>query len=437
MKRTITSFFCDDLELTKSKMMHWSKQFSESVWLDSNQYPSDHHRFECVLAVEAVSMLRFSDNGSFDALRQYVIEKQDWLFGFLGYDLKNDVEPLVSNQIDNIGLPDLFFFQPKRLWICKGNHFEAHYFEEEDATQDWQDIQTFQVPLEISKTEPIQLTPTMSPDQYKEKAASLLNHIRRGDIYEVNFCMEWYAHQTGLKPYQIFSELNRVSKAPFAALMHIDDCFLMCASPERFLKKQDHTLWSQPIKGTASREVDHLLDQAQAQRLSTDPKEQAENIMIVDLVRNDLSRVAKKGSVKVVEKCKVYAFEQVHQMISTVSAKLAPGYDAIDALRACFPMGSMTGAPKVRAMELIETHELSKRGLYSGALGYFTPEGEFDFNVVIRSLIYNDDTGYLSLHVGSALTAEADPQKEYEECLLKAKAIREVLQAPNSVNLNL
>jgi para-aminobenzoate synthetase component 1 len=436
LKRTITQFHCDDLELTKQKLLSWSKQFSTSVWLDSNQYPSQHSRYECILAVEALSQLSFSDKGSFEALRHYIHQKQDWLFGYLGYDLKNDIEPLESRQKDAVGLPDLCFFQPKRLWISVDNHFEAHYPAGIDPAQDWENIQSVTIENDHIEFESVLLKPRISPDSYKEKAQSLLNHIHKGDIYEVNFCMEWYAYQMGLQPYDIYAQLNTISKAPFSALMQINDHFLMCASPERFLNKHGSDLCSQPIKGTAKREADYILDQAQAQRLANDPKEQAENIMIVDLVRNDLSKVAKRGSVSVLEKCKVYAFKQVHQMISTVKAQLDPNFDQIDALRSCFPMGSMTGAPKVSAMELIEEHEQSKRGLYSGALGYFNPSGDFDFNVVIRSLIYRADTGYLSLHVGSALTSEADPEKEYEECLLKAKAIRQVLEK-TSVDLNL
>ncbi|MGD1998735.1 MAG: anthranilate synthase component I family protein [Flavobacteriaceae bacterium] len=436
MKRTITQFHCDDLELTKQKLLSWSKQFSTSVWLDSNQYPSEHSRYECILAVEALSQLSYSDKGSFEALRHYIHQKKDWLFGYLGYDLKNDIELLESRQNDAVGLPDLCFFQPKRLWVSVDNHFEAHYPAGIDPVHDWENIQS--VTLENNPVDPesVLLKSRISPESYKEKAQSLLNNIHKGDIYEVNFCMEWYAHQMGLQPYDIYAQLNTISKAPFSALMQINDHFLMCASPERFLNKQGSNLCSQPIKGTAKREADYILDHAQAQRLANDPKEQAENIMIVDLVRNDLSKVAKRGSVSVLEKCKVYAFKQVYQMISTVKAQLDSNFDQIDALRSCFPMGSMTGAPKVRAMELIEEHEQSKRGLYSGALGYFNPNGDFDFNVVIRSLIYRADTGYLSLHVGSALTAEADPEKEYEECLLKAKAIRQVLEK-TSVDLNL
>ena len=436
MKRTITQFHCDDLELTKQKLLSWSKQFSTSVWLDSNQYPSEHSRYECILAVEALSQLSYSDKGSFEALRQYIHQKQDWLFGYLGYDLKNDIESLESRQNDVVGLPDLCFFQPKRLWVSVDNHFEAHYPADVDPVHDWESIQSVTLENDPVEPESVLLKSRISPESYKEKAQSLLNHIHKGDIYEVNFCMEWYAHQMGLQPYDIYAQLNTISKAPFSALMQINDHFLMCASPERFLNKHGSDLCSQPIKGTAKREADYVLDQAQAQRLANDPKEQAENIMIVDLVRNDLSKVAKRGSVSVLEKCKVYAFKQVHQMISTVKAQLDSNFDQIDALRSCFPMGSMTGAPKLSAMELIEEHEQSKRGLYSGALGYFNPNGDFDFNVVIRSLIYRADTGYLSLHVGSALTAEADPEKEYEECLLKAKAIRQVLET-TSVDLNL
>ena len=149
--------------------------------------------------------------------------------------------------------------------------------------------------------------------------------------------------------------------------------------------------------------------------------------MIVDLVRNDLSRIAKRGSVKVDELCKVYTFKQVHQLISSVTAEIAEGIPPVEAIRASFPMGSMTGAPKISAMKIIEELEETQRGVYSGAVGYFSPDGDFDFNVVIRSILYNSDNKYLSFSVGGAITARSQPEKEYEECLLKAKAMREVL----------
>jgi para-aminobenzoate synthetase component 1 len=203
---------------------------------------------------------------------------------------------------------------------------------------------------------------------------------------------------------------------------------LLSASPERYLKKVGETIISQPIKGTSKRSVDPIEDEKSKEFLESDSKERAENIMITDLVRNDLSHTAQKGSVEVMELCKIYSFLQVHQMISTITSKLDPQYVPIDVLKTTFPMGSMTGAPKISVMKIIENLEETKRGLYSGAVGYFTPEGDFDFNVVIRSILYNQENQYVSFSVGSAITSQSDPEKEYEECLLKAKAMHEVLQ---------
>jgi para-aminobenzoate synthetase component 1 len=249
----------------------------------------------------------------------------------------------------------------------------------------------------------------------------------RGDIYEVNYCMEWYADDVDVLPMALFNALNRVGRTPFSAFLSFENKYLMSASPERFLQRRGDTLISQPIKGTAARHEDAVIDKSVAEALKLDTKERSENIMITDLVRNDLSRIARKGSVEVSEQCVVYPFAQVHQMISTVKAQCNSAFSSLDIVNACFPMGSMTGAPKQRAMELINQYEHGQRGLYSGAVGYFAPNGDFDFNVVIRSLVYDAASKYLSTHVGSALTAAADPSKEYDECQLKVKAIKRVL----------
>lgn len=203
---------------------------------------------------------------------------------------------------------------------------------------------------------------------------------------------------------------------------------MLSASPERYLKKDGETIISQPIKGTAKRSKNILEDDRLKIALSQDTKERSENIMIVDLVRNDLSKTAIKGSVKVEELTKVYTFDQVHQMISTVTSKVEETTHPVDVIKSTFPMGSMTGAPKISAMRIIEDLEASKRGLYSGSVGYFSPTGNFDFNVVIRSILYNKTKKYVSYSVGGAITAKSDPLKEYEECLLKAKAMRTVLE---------
>jgi para-aminobenzoate synthetase component 1 len=209
----------------------------------------------------------------------------------------------------------------------------------------------------------------------------------------------------------------------------MNDKYLVCSSPERFVQKKGPLVISQPIKGTIKREEDHAADILSRQALQQNSKERAENVMVVDLVRNDLSHTATAGSVKVTELFGIYSFAHVHHMISTVTAIPEPNLPFTAIIRQAFPMGSMTGAPKLRVLQLIEQYEQSRRGLFSGALGYITPEGDFDFNVVIRSILYNEETGYLSFPTGSAITSYADPEKEWEECLLKAASMKKVLES--------
>jgi para-aminobenzoate synthetase component 1 len=225
----------------------------------------------------------------------------------------------------------------------------------------------------------------------------------------------------------IFRNLGKLSPNPFSALYKVNNKWLICASPERFLKKEGSKIFSQPIKGTAKRSAEKKKDEENRINLGSSQKERSENVMVVDLVRNDLSRVCKKGTVKVEELYGIYSFPQVHQMISTISGELKEGILFAEIIRACFPMGSMTGAPKKRVMELIEQYEKTKRGIFSGAVGYISPTGDFDFNVVIRSIMYNAPAHYLSFQAGSAITFYSDPAQEWEECLVKAEAIKKVL----------
>ena len=264
-------------------------------------------------------------------------------------------------------------------------------------------------------------------EEYHEKVTAILQHIHRGDIYEANFCMEFYTENAHLEPVEIYQKLNAISRPPFATYFKNNHQFLLCASPERYLRKEGNRVISQPIKGTAKRHSDKVSDEQSKTELAQNPKERSENVMIVDLVRNDLSHTATKGSVIVEELCEIYSFEQVHQMISTIVSTVEDATSPIEILKTTFPMGSMTGAPKISAMKIIEDLEATKRGLYSGAIGYFTPDNDFDFNVVIRSILYNAENEYLSFSVGSAITSQAVPEQEYEECLLKAKAMFEVL----------
>jgi para-aminobenzoate synthetase component 1 len=274
----------------------------------------------------------------------------------------------------------------------------------------------------------VKIQQRISKEEYLSKVNNMLDYIHRGDIYEANFCMEFFAENAVINPLEKFQKLNEISQPPFAVFFKNNKHFLLSATPERYLRKEGETLISQPIKGTAKRFVEAVEDEKSKQELASDPKERAENIMITDLVRNDLSRTAQKGSVHVDELCGIYSFLQVHQMISTISSKLDPKYSLVDALKLTFPMGSMTGAPKISVMKIIDDLEETKRGLYSGAIGYFTPEADFDFNVVIRSILYNQENQYLSFSVGSAITSLSIPENEYEECLLKAKAMLEVLE---------
>ena len=267
----------------------------------------------------------------------------------------------------------------------------------------------------------------MTKDSYFEKFQKIHNHICRGDIYEMNFCQEFYVENKTIHPLQVYDKLNTISNPPFATFLKLDDKYLLSASPERYIKKEKTTIISQPIKGTSKRSIDVTEDEELKILLEKNEKERSENIMIVDLVRNDLSKTATKGSVKVPELCKVYSFDQVHQMISTVTSEVEHNKSPVEVLRTTYPMGSMTGAPKVSAMKIIEELEETKRGLYSGSVGYFTPENDFDFNVIIRSILYNKSNKYVSYSVGGAITVKSTAEAEYQECLIKAKAMREAL----------
>ncbi|CAL67119.1 aminodeoxychorismate synthase component I [Christiangramia forsetii] len=426
--RTSRIFSVKDPKKLKEQLLSWSRQFKEIAWLDSNEYDSKTGEYEAILAVEAFTAIKTDYVNAFDKLKEYQETTADWIFGYLSYDLKNDVENLKSSNYDGLHFPDLYFFQPQKLVFIKQGKIEFHYLRmvDDEIEDDLYDIQNFKVESD-SKNIPVKVEARISKEEYLDKIRLMLNHIHRGDIYEANFCQEFYAENVEIDAFNIYKSLNEISSPPFAAYLKLENFNLISASPERYLRKRGQALLSQPIKGTARRADNIEEDRKIALELADDPKEQSENVMIVDLVRNDLSRIARKGSVKVEELCKVYAFKQVHQLISSVTAEIADDIPPVEALRTSFPMGSMTGAPKISAMKIIEKLEESKRGLYSGAVGYFTPNGDFDFNVVIRSIIYNSENNYLSFSVGGAITAKSDPEKEYEECLLKARAMRKVL----------
>ena len=430
--RKETSYHVIDISAFKRKLLDWSQQFEEVVWLDGNDHTEKYSSFDAVLAVDALTAVVTDARNGFQDLREYQNETKDYIFGYLSYDLKNDGEALFSGNFDGLDFPELYFFQPKKIITISGDKATFNYLNmvDDEIDADFNTILELNKPTldQKSTADPIRIRMRIFKDEYFKQVNKMLAHIHRGDIYEANFCQEFYADETEIDPLMTYQRLNQISKAPFSVFLKLGDKYLASASPERYLKKIGSKVLSQPIKGTAPRSTKPSEDETLKRALQEDEKERAENIMIVDLVRNDLSKSALKGSVQVEALCEVYSFEQVHQMISTISAVVAEHKNPVDILKETFPMGSMTGAPKVSAMKIIEELESFKRGLYSGAVGYFTPAGDFDFNVVIRSILYNATKSYVSFSVGSAITAKAIPEKEYEECLLKAKAMREVLE---------
>jgi len=413
----------------KSQLLLWSQQFREVVFLDSNNYPQNYSSYDAVLAVDAFTSITTDYYNAFEDLKQYQQQSKDWLFGYLSYDLKNDVEKLSSDNFDGLHFPDLFFFQPKKLFFLKGNEVEICYLNmcDDEVEEDFAAIVKTQK-LKLKSFENVKIQERISKENYIEKVNKMLSHIHRGDIYEANFCMEFFAKNAEINPLETYQKLNAISQPPFATFFKNNTDYLLSASPERYLRKEGTKIITQPIKGTAARSSDVILDEKAKNELSQNAKERSENIMIVDLVRNDLSHTATKGSVQVEELCGIYTFKQVHQMISTVVSEGDTSTSPTEIIKTTYPMGSMTGAPKVSAMQIIEELEATKRGLYSGAVGYFTPSGDFDFNVVIRSILYNAKENYVSFSVGSAITAASIPENEYEECLLKAKAMLNVLE---------
>jgi para-aminobenzoate synthetase component 1 len=415
------------------------QRFEYICILDSNSEVNQNQYIQLPKLV-AIGAVREFETNSATALNQlqkfYDAKKDNWLFGYLSYDLKNEIEQLQSSNTDKQQVPLLHFFIPKVV-IQLSDAITLFYNDDYTLATEAEDIYNLAtkkkntstaINLPISAITKNKIQAKITKQEYIDSVNKLKAHIHKGDIYEINFCQEFFIENTELNTAAIYEKLNAISQAPFAAYCKFKNHYLMSASPERFIQKRANHLISQPIKGTAKRSLEAIEDEELKYELYNNSKERSENVMIVDLVRNDLSRIAKRGSITVDELFGIYSFKQVHQMISTVSCELKENISFTEIIKRTFPMGSMTGAPKVSAMRLIEQYESTKRGLYSGAVGYVSPEDDFDFNVVIRSILYNKENNYLSFMVGSAITDKANAEQEYEECLLKAKAMFEVLQ---------
>lgn len=410
----------------KQRMLNWAKQFSILLFLDSNNYPSGYKGYECLVGTGAKATVPMDGTDKLAALQRFHDTHRDWLFGHITYDLKNELESMLTTSHPyKLGFPTITFFVPEVVCYIDRDATALTIESFGDPRIVFADICS--VGIAVAKPLPtLRLTRVIDRSTYLQTIDKLRTHIANGDCYEINFCNEGFCKDVSIDPMQVFHELNELSPAPFAAYYRLYDKYMMCASPERYLRKEDNILTSQPIKGTARRDADPQVDEKIKVNLENDIKERAENVMIVDLVRNDLSRCCETASIKVDELFGIYSFPQVHQMISTVSGKLKSDVPFIDAIRYSFPMGSMTGAPKYKVMQLIDEYEHSARELFSGTVGYITPSGDFDFNVVIRSLFYNAATKYLSYQTGGAITYDSAPEKEWDEMQLKAAALEKI-----------
>jgi len=399
---------------------YWANRFGTFCILENNQYQLFPHTYNTLVAVGAKYAYSSSESNALEGLQLFIdAHPHQWLFGHIGYGVPQENKPTPSHAKAN-GFADVHFFVPEIVMYTNENELTILA---ENPKEIWEALLQFQVEdTENSATDAIHFN-SISKNEYVQTIEKLKQHILQGDCYEINFCQQFCAKEVTISPIELFKKLNVLTPHPFSALYKQDDQWLISASPERFIKKEGSTIFSQPMKGTAARDATHEIDSLA--NLLADSKEKAENVMIVDLVRNDLSKICKEASVRVTELFGIQVFPQVYQMVSTIAGELLEGITFREIIDATFPMGSMTGAPKIKVMELINRYENFNRGLFSGTLGYISPEGDFDFNVVIRSIFYQKTTRTLSYMVGSGITFNCIPENEWEECLLKAQGIRQ------------
>ncbi len=412
------------------------QHFEQVMVLNSNSQLYETTNYDFLIAAGSTDQIEIKDDEkeNFSKLQDFYNAKPDWIFGHISYDMKNNIEKISTQHPNDIGFSKLFFFRPKILLISNKNQVEIH-LHDNFSPQDQTFAENLEVEQKINSEETqtfesfkITITNRISKERYFAGYKKIQHHIQQGNIYEANYCQEFFAKTMIQNPDKVYIKLNTISPAPFSAYYRNEDRFLMCASPERYLTKKGNKIISQPIKGTTRRGLTVDEDRQRKESLINSSKEKAENVMIVDLVRNDLSRTAERGSVSVDELFGIYSFPQVHQMISTVSSRLKEGFSIFDVLKTTFPMGSMTGAPKISAMKIIDETEAMARGLYSGTVGYISPEGNADFNVIIRSIQYNQSRNLLSFITGGAITIQSNAEDEYEECFVKANGLFKALE---------
>ncbi len=363
-------------------------------------------------------------------LNHFTAKNNSWKVGYLSYDFKNHLEDLSSLNKDGLYFPLYHFWQPELVLEWSNTELLIHGIHLSDEVADRMANRVLQGQQPITdNNKSIHLKPRISKVDYLAIVDQIKEKIQQGDVYEMNFCHEFYSENEQIDTWNTYVAINKATLAPFSTYIRTGNHTIISASPELFIQKKGQRIISSPIKGTARRGNSEMEDVEIKTALLASKKERAENTMIVDLVRNDLSKIAEKGSVVVDEFLAVKSLKTVHQLVSTVSCRAKSNTAFYDIIQATFPMGSMTGAPKISAMQLAEEFETTARGVYSGTAGYIEPTGDFNFNVLIRTLLYNKKLSYLSLMVGGAITHYADAEQEYEETMLKAKAILEILKA--------
>lgn len=423
--------YLKDPKIFIKKLLIWSKQFSYTAVLLSNKSkedaPTEYYKYDLICGADSTDTCILNSNPFF-RFREWYNTLQDWAFGYFSYDLKDEIINSSSNKDFFYG-DQGHFFCPKHLFLLLDNKL---IFKSASSDIEMKLIINCINNIDINVSydlKPLNLRPRESKAEYFKKINIIQEHIQRGDVYELNYCNEFFDDNAIINPEDIFLKLNEEAQAPFSTFLHLNHHYIISSSPERFMSKNKNKILSQPIKGTIRRGQNLKEDLILVEHLKNSQKDICENIMTADLVRNDLSRTAKKRSVKIKELCGIYTFQYVHQMITTITSELAKDYDSIDLIETTFPMGSMTGVPKRKAMELIDRYEENSRGIFSGAIGYFTPEGNFDLSVVIRTILYNAEKKYLSISAGGAITARSKVEEEYNECMLKISSILNVLKS--------
>lgn len=397
------------------KLTYWAnREYPYLAYFNGNDYDYPKGNFENIF---------FAGNKSIDLKEFWNSPASYFKVGIMGYDFKNQLEKLQSSNPSFLDLPETCFFQPELLIKIEKDQILS---KTELPFEFWNRIERIELPH--SPNLACRCSPQISKEKYIESVETIKNLIVEGETYEMNFCQAFSGDFETWDPIAAYFRLNEISPMPFSALFKAEEKWIISASPERFIKRTGTQLIAQPIKGTIRRGITTEEDLENRNILANSEKEKAENLMITDLMRNDLSKVSKTGTVRVDELFGIYPLPKVFQMISTVSSDLKPEITFEEIIRATFPMGSMTGAPKIRTMELIDELESFKREWFSGALGWIDEEGDFDFSVLIRSIIADLNAKKLYFGVGSAVTFDADPEQEFEECQLKAQAIVEVLR---------